>query len=97
MINTLFELYEYCKGVFGTVPIHLYMCRYGCRTELTEVSGTDMDVVPNLPKCPAPVLMLYRNCRSGMKVCTGTGDTGIHIVPNLLKRPVTALRSYRTY
>ena len=29
--------------------------RYGCRTELTEVSGTSMDIVPKLPKCPVPV------------------------------------------
>ena len=38
--------------------------RYGCRTELIEVSGTGIDVVPNLPKCPVPVLMLYRPYRS---------------------------------
>ena len=35
--------------------------RYPYRTELTEMSGTDIDVAPNLPKCPVPVLMLYRN------------------------------------
>ena len=29
--------------------------RYGCRTELTEVSGTGVDVVPNVPKYPVPV------------------------------------------
>ena len=33
--------------------------RYGC-TELTEVSGTGIDAVPNLPKCPVPVLGVYR-------------------------------------
>ena len=38
--------------------------RYGCRTELTEVSGTGIDVAPNLPKGPVPVLMLYRNYQS---------------------------------
>ena len=37
--------------------------RYGC-TEITEVSGTGIDVVPKLPKCPVPVLMLYRTYRS---------------------------------
>ena len=26
------------------------------RTEVTEVSGTGIDVVPNLPKCPVPVI-----------------------------------------
>ena len=30
--------------------------RYPCRTELTEVSGTGIDVVPNLPKYPVPVI-----------------------------------------
>ena len=30
--------------------------RYQCRTELAEVSGTGIDAVPNLTKCPAPVL-----------------------------------------
>ena len=29
--------------------------RYGCRTELTQVSGTGIDVVPNILKCPVPV------------------------------------------
>ena len=29
--------------------------RCWCRTELTEVSGTGIDVVLNLPKCPVPV------------------------------------------
>ena len=49
--------------------------RYWCCTELTEVSGTGMKVctgtggagihiVPNLPKCPVPVLMSYRTYRS---------------------------------
>ena len=34
--------------------------RYECRTKVTEVSGTGIDVVPNVPKCPVPVLMSYR-------------------------------------
>ena len=49
--------------------------RYGCRTELTEVSGTGMQVctgtggtgihiVPNLPKFLVPVWMSYRTYRS---------------------------------
>ena len=50
--------------------------RYGYRTELTEVSGTGIDVVPNLPKCPVPVWISYRTYRSGSvmvipAVCTG--------------------------
>ena len=48
-------------------------CRYGCRTELTEVSGTGIDFVPNLPN------EVHR---------TGTGGTSIHVVPNLPKYPV---------
>ena len=33
---------------------------YGCRTELTKVSGTGMYVVPNLPKCRARVWKSYQ-------------------------------------
>ena len=33
---------------------------YGCRTELTKVWGTGMDVVPNLPKCGVRVWKLYQ-------------------------------------
>ena len=43
--------------------------RYGTGTpgtELTEVSDTGMDVVPNLPKCPVPVIPA---------VCLGTYRT----------------------
>ena len=73
-----------CKGVFGTVPVFsvpVWMSyrtyrsvryRYWCRTELTEVSGTGIDVVPKLPKypvpvwksVPVPVLTPYRTYRS---------------------------------
>ena len=45
-----------------------------------------VDVVPNLPNYSVPVLMLYLTYGSvwyRMKVCTGTGGTGIHIIPNL--------------
>ena len=39
--------------------------RYGRRTERTEVPGTGIDVVPNVPKYQAvPVLMLYRTYQS---------------------------------
>ena len=44
-----------------SVRYRYFRYRYGCRTEITEVSGTGIDVAPNLPKCPVPVLMLYRN------------------------------------
>ena len=47
-----------------SVPYRYSRYRYGCRTELTEVSGTGIDVVPNLPKCLVPVLMSYRTYRS---------------------------------
>ena len=30
-----------------------------CRTDFTEVSATGIDVVPNVPKYPVPVSMLY--------------------------------------
>ena len=38
--------------------------RYPYRTELTQVSGTGVDVVPNLPKCQVPALVSYRTYRS---------------------------------
>ena len=86
--------------------------RYGFRTELTEVSGTGIHVVPNLPKCPVPALM-YRNYRSVRyryeslyryrqyrypcrTEVTEVSGTGID-VPNLSKCPVLVLMSYRIY
>ena len=85
--------------------------RYGYRTELTEVTGSGIDV-PNLPKCPVPVLMLYRNSRSvryryeslyryrryryPCTELTEVSGTGID-VPNLPKCPVPVLMSYRTH
>ena len=60
--------------------------RYRCRTELTEVFGTAIDVVPNLPKCPVPVLMLYRNYRSVR-----------YPYESLYRVPVPVSMSYRTY
>ena len=78
--------------------------QYPYRTELTEVSGTGIDVVPNLcidvvpnlPKCPVPVLMYrtYRSvryrywCRTELTEVSGTG---IDVVPNLSKCPVPVL------
>ena len=52
------------------VPVLMYRTyrsvryRYWCRTEVTEASGTGIDIVPNLPTCSVPVLMLYRTYRS---------------------------------
>ena len=63
--------------------------RYPCRTELTEVSGTGIDVVPNLPRCPVPVLMSYRTCR---------GVRYRHrCLTELTEVSVPVLVSYRTY
>ena len=45
---------RYVAGVLGT----------GMDVELTEVAIAGIDVAPNLPKCPVPVLKLYRNYRS---------------------------------
>ena len=64
------------------------------RTELTEVSGTGIDVVPNLPKRPVPVLEVYRTYRS---VRHRYKSTGIDVIPNLPKFPVLVLMSYPTY
>ena len=86
--------------------------RYGCRTELTEVSGTGIHV-PNLPKYPVPVLMYgtirsvryryeslyrYRRYRHPYRTkLTKVSGTGMDVVPNLLKYLVPVLMSYRTY
>ena len=71
--------------------------RYGCRTELTEVSCTGIDVVPNIPKCTVPVLM-YRNYRSvryryPYTELTDVSGTGMDFVPTLPKCPVPVLMS----
>ena len=59
-------LYRTCRSVWHRYE-SLYRhrrYRYPYRTELTEVFGTGMDIVPNLPKCAVPVLMSYRTYRS---------------------------------
>ena len=85
--------------------------RYWCRTELTEVSGTGIDVVPNLPKCPVPVLTslpvpavpVSISCRTFQyrywchTEPTAVSGTGINDVTNLATCPVPVLMSYRTY
>ena len=47
------------------------------------MSGTGIDVVPNLPKCPVPVLVhrtyrsvLQRYCCTELTEASGTGNTG---------------------
>ena len=96
-----FQDLEVCEIKFARVRSVLYRYsryRYGCRAEVTEVSGTGIDVVPKLPNCPVPALMLYRTTEvstTGMKVCIG--GTGMVIVPNLPKCPVPVFMSYRTY
>ena len=45
----------------------------GVRYRLTEVSGTGIDVVPNLPKCPVPVFTSYQLAE--------VSGTGIDVVP----------------
>ena len=62
-----YDARPYFSRVFS-VRYRCSRCRYGCRTEVTEVSGTGIDVVPvtevsgigidvapKLPKCPVPV------------------------------------------
>ena len=76
--------------------------RYGHRTELTQVSGRGLDMVPNFPKCPVPVSMPYQAYRSVQyrywcTEITEVSSIGIDIVPNLPKCPVTVLISYRSY
>ena len=53
--------------------------------ELSEVSATAIDVLPNVPKYPVPVKMSYRTyrsvwsrywCRTDLTEVSGTGNTG---------------------
>ena len=53
-------IYETCSRVcFGRVSSARGI--FGGRTEVTEMSGTGTEVVPNLPNCRVPVLKSYRN------------------------------------
>ena len=71
--------------------------RYWCRTELTEVSVTGIDLVSNIPKCRVPIFMLYRTYRSVRyrywcrTELTEVSGTGIDVVPNLPKRPLPVI------
>ena len=51
----------------------------------TGTAGTGIDVIPNLPKFPVPVLMSY---------LTEVFGTGVDVLPNLPKFPVPVLMSY---
>ena len=73
------------------------------RIELTEVSGTGMDVVPNLPKCRVRVWMSYRTyqsfgygygCRTELTKVSGTG---VDVVPNLPKGREGVRMFYQAY
>ena len=64
-------------------------CRYGCRTELSGVCGTGIDVVPNLSKCPVPVMTVchstYRTYRS-VRYRYFRRYASVRTVPNTLLR-----------
>ena len=49
-------LYRYRYQLRYRHPDWYRRYRYWCCTEITEVSGTGIDVVPNLPKRPGPVI-----------------------------------------
>ena len=73
-------------------------CRYWCRTEVNELSGTGVYVVP----IPAPLLMSYRTYRSvryrySLRTeLTEVSGTGIDVVPNLTKSPVPVIPAVYT-
>ena len=79
---------ESFQGVFGR-----YRYRYGCRYEVTEVSGTGIDAVPKLLKYPVPMHQ-YRRYRYPFRtVLTEVSGTGIDVVTTLPKCPVPVLMS----
>ena len=107
------------KRVLGTVPVfsvpvgmsyrahRSFRYQYWCRTELTEVFGTGIDVVPKIPKCSVPVwksapasmsFRTYRSVRYGYwchTENTHVSGAGIDVLPKLSKYPVPVLTSYR--
>ena len=95
-------LYRYRYQLRYWRPYRYRRYGYWCRTELTEVSSTGIDV-PNLPKYPVPVLISYWTYRSVQYrywCCTELNEvsrTGIDAVSNLPKYPVPVLILYRTY
>ena len=88
-------LYRNCLSVrYRYESLHRYRWyRYPCRTEVTEMFGTGIYVVPKLPKRPVPALMYrtYRSiryrygCRTEVIEVSGTG---IDVEPKLPKYPV---------
>ena len=72
-------------------------------TSRRRFTGTGMDVVPNLPKCPVPVLMSYRTYRSVRNrygcytKLTKVSGIIMDVVPNLPKCPVPVWMLYRSY
>ena len=66
------------------------------------MSGTGIEIVPNLPKCRVPVLKSYRSFRSvgygywGRTEVTKVSATGIEFVPNLTGVFGRVLRPYPT-
>ena len=55
-----------CKTIFivRIEVVRVKIIRQTCVRSGTGTPGTGMDIVPNLPKCPVPVLMSYRTYRS---------------------------------
>ena len=56
--------------------------RYRCCTELTEVSCTSIDVVPDLPKRPVPVWKSVAVPAKTISMAYRTYRSGIDVVPN---------------
>ena len=75
--------YSILNGMFGRVHHTSTRGIIDERTELTEVSGIGIEVVPNLPKCRAPVSSAYRTLPD-------------EFVPNLTGVSGRVLRPYRT-
>ena len=74
---------------------------YGCRTELTKVSGTVMDIVPtSLPKGRVRVWMFcqaYRKLGYGTAACTRTRTRPRVFQHGRTRYQTIFQRSYRTY
>ena len=84
--------------VFGGYRGRTEPLRYGIypRYTLTEVSGTGIQVVPNLPKCRVPVLRSYRTYRSVGVPASSSYRTIPECSVGRVLRPYRTLRTQKT-
>ena len=91
------EYTDYSVSSMCSVRHRYARYRYGGRTERTEVSGTGINVVPNLPTCPVPVWKSVPVPAVPVSISYKVSGTVMDVVPNLPNCRVPVLMSYWTY